>query len=379
MVKPHWEIEELIENWTLLPQELELVRKKVGGNQIVFALFFKHFQLFTRFPDEKSSIPKIVISYIANQIGFPESSDSFYNWQGRSAKAYRIEIRHLFKFKAATLQDSTQMVDWLIKEILPDEQRIEVITDIVYQRFRELQIEPPTEKQVERLIRKSIYQHETNFCNQTEFQLPSTIREQIDLLLMTEDPSNTDDKTPPAKLKVSDFAFLKTDPGLVGLDTFLTEIEKLHRIRAVGLPFDLFGGIAPKLIKTYRQRAATESPYDLRQHPTAIRYTLMAAFCYSRSQEITDNLIELLIQIIQRIGTRAEKRINKELVDDFKLVTGKNNLLFRIAEVAVAQPSGVIQQVIYPVVSQQTLRDLLKEYKSTGTAYRERVYTVMRS
>lgn len=379
MVKPHWEIEELIENWTLLPQELELVRKKVGGNQIVFALFFKHFQLFTRFPDEKSSIPKIVISYIANQIGFPESSDSFYNWQGRSAKAYRIEIRHLFKFKAATLQDSTQMVDWLIKEILPDEQRIEVITDIVYQRFRELQIEPPTEKQVERLIRKSIYQHETSFCNQTESQLPNTIREQIDLLLTTEEPNNTDDKTQRAKLKASDFAFLKTDPGPVGLDTFLTEIEKLHRIRAVGLPLDLFEGISTKLIKTYRQRAATESPYDLRQHPTAIRYTLMAAFCYSRSQEITDNLIELLIQIIQRIGTRAEKRINKELVDDFKLVTGKNNLLFRIAEVAVAQPSGVIQQVIYPVVSQQTLRDLLKEYKSTGTAYRERVYTVMRS
>jgi TnpA family transposase len=105
----------------------------------------------------------------------------------------------------------------------------------------------------------------------------------------------------------------------------------------------------------------------------------MTAFCIQRSQEITDNLIELLIQIIQRIGTRAERRINKELVDDFKQVTGKTNLLFRIAEVAVAQPSGVIQKVIYPVVSQQTLRDLVKEYKSTGTAYRQRVYTVMRT
>ena len=57
----------------------------------------------------------------------------------------------------------------------------------------------------------------------------------------------------------------------------------------------------------------------------------MAAFCIQRSQEITDNLIELLIQIIQRIGTRAERRINKELVNDFKAVTGKTNLLFRIA------------------------------------------------
>ena len=75
------------------------------------------------------------------------------------------------------------------------------------------------------------------------------------------------------KFKPSDFAFLKTDPGPVGLGSFLTEIEKLKRIRAVGLPPDLFTGISPKLIKTYRQRAATESPYDLREHPPAIRYT----------------------------------------------------------------------------------------------------------
>ena len=33
--------EELIENWTLLPQELELAKKKVGANQIGFAVLLK--------------------------------------------------------------------------------------------------------------------------------------------------------------------------------------------------------------------------------------------------------------------------------------------------------------------------------------------------
>lgn len=82
----------------------------------------------------------------------------------------------------------------------------------------------------------------------------------------------------------------------------------------------------------------------------------MSAFCIQRSQEITDNLIDLLIQIIQRLGTRAERRINTELIADFKAVTGKTNLLFRIAEAAIAQPSGVVENVIYPVVSQKTLK-----------------------
>ena len=379
MVKPNWDTDELIENWTLLPNELELVRNKVGGNQIGFALLLKHFQLFAHFPAEKSSIPKIIISYIANQINVPESSYSDYDWQGRSAKVYRVEIRRLFNFRVATVQDSAQMSDWLIKEILPNEQKFESLQELVHQRWRELQIEPPTSGRVERLIRSAITRYETSFCNQILSQLSKEIISQIDILLTTEESSNTDEKNNPGKLKTSDFAFLKTDPGPVGLGSFLTEIEKLKRIRVLGLPPDLLTGISPKLVKSYRQRAATETPYHLRQHPRAIRYTLMAAFCIQRSQEITDNLIEILNSIIQRIGTRAEKRINKELVNDFKLVTGKTNILFRIAEVAVAQPEGVIQTVLYPVVSQQTLKDLVQEYKSTGTEYRQRVHKVIRS
>jgi len=178
---------------------------------------------------------------------------------------------------------------------------------------------------------------------------------------------------------MSDFAFLKTDPGAVGLESFLTELSKLKRIRTVGLPNDLFEGQSSKLVKTYRQRAATETPYLLRQHPPAICYTLMAAFCIQRSQEITDNLIELLIQIIHRLDSRAEKRINQELIDEFKKVSGKTGLLFRIAEVAIAEPEGIIEQVIFPVVSRQTLKDLVAEYKATGTAYRRRVHHVMRA
>ena len=69
MIKPNWDTEELIENWTLLPQELELAKKKVGGNQIGFALLLKHFQLFAYFPEDKSSISQAIISYIASQVG----------------------------------------------------------------------------------------------------------------------------------------------------------------------------------------------------------------------------------------------------------------------------------------------------------------------
>lgn len=316
MVKANWDTEELIENWTLLSTELELVSKKVGANQIGFAVLLKYFQAFARFPDSSAEISFDIVSYIAQQLQISPTIYSEYNWQGRSISNHRASIRKLFGFRTSTVSDAEEMVDWLKAEIIPNEQRIEPITEIVYQRFRELQIEPPTEGRVERLIKSAIASHETDFCNQTFSKLTTQTLEKIDILLTTNEIEDSESgKSPAEKLRTSDFAFLKTDPGAVGLGSFLTEIEKLKRIRAVSLPTNLFEGRSPKLIKIYRQRASTEYPYDLRQHQPAVRYTLMAAFCVQRSQEITDSLIEILTTIIKRIDNRAEKRINQDALE----------------------------------------------------------------
>lgn len=380
MVKANWDTEELIENWTLLPAELNLVGNKVGANKIGFAVLLKYFQHFARFPDSPKEIPDVIISYIAQQIQIPSNYYSDYDWQGRSITNHRAAIRKLFGFRVAKVADGEKMIDWLKAEIIESEQRIEPITELVYQRFRELQIEPPTPGRVERLVKSAIALYETDFQERTLDRLTPEMTEQIDILLSTaETESDESVEQSDKKSKMSDFAFLKTDPGAVGLGSFLTEIAKLKRIRALGMPTNLFEKRSPKLVKTYRHRAATETPYLLRQHPPAVRYTLMAAFCIQRSQEITDSLIEILTTIIKRIDNRAEKRINQELIEEFKKVSGKTHLLYRIAEVSIAEPGGTIEGVIFPVVSLKTFKDLVAEYKATGLAYKRRVHNVMRA
>lgn len=126
MVKPHWDTEELIDNWTLLPQELELVNNKVGANQIGFAILLKYFQIFARFPNSPKEIPSIIISYIAQQLKIPETLYSEYNWQGRSISNHRASIRKLFGFRTATIWDGEEMLDWLKAEILPNELNYEI-------------------------------------------------------------------------------------------------------------------------------------------------------------------------------------------------------------------------------------------------------------
>lgn len=156
------------------------------------------------------------------------------------------------------------------------------------------------------------------------------------------------------------------------------EIEKLRQLRALGLPDTLFEGVPVKVVTHYRQRASREPPRELRRHPPHVRSMLLAAWCWQRQREITDTLVDLLLHIAHRIGIRAEDKVDTELLQHLRKVAGKTKLLYTLAKVCQQHPNGVVQEVIYPVVGQQTIDDLVKEAEA-DSAYDARVRLVPRA
>ena len=107
------------------------------------------------------------------------------------------------------------------------------------------------------------------------------------------------------------FGNLKTDPGKANLDSLLVATNaKLKCIDEISLISEPLHDVPAKFIEQFRQRCATESIGELRRHPAAIRYSMVAMFCWRRQQQLTDALIDLLLQVIHNLGTRAEKRID---------------------------------------------------------------------
>jgi TnpA family transposase len=172
---------------------------------------------------------------------------------------------------------------------------------------------------------------------------------------------------------------LRGDPGRPSLAGVQAELAKLELLRQVGLPADLFDQVLPHELERYRRRVAVEAPYELRRHPEAARLTWLAAFVHLRGRQLTDNLVDLLTGTIHQIGARAERRVDRELLDDLKRVAGKQNLLFQLAGAALDRPDGIVREVVFPVVSEQTLRDLVQEWKATGPIYRTTLRTVIRN
>src|SRR5258707_5567781 len=95
-------------------------------------------------------------------------------------------------------------------------------------------------------------------------------------------------------------------------------------------------------------RANGRFPEVAEIHPSIV--ALVAQQLGVRGRAITDGLVELLIEIIHHIGARAERKVERELLEDLKRVTGKQTLLFELAEVALAHPEGIVREVVFPVV-----------------------------
>lgn len=349
-LKRNWTEEELVGRWTLFPDELALAGAKTGHTRLGFAVMLRFFAGEGRFPHDKHEVPVEVLRFVGEQVGEPAEAGPEgwlrYDWSGRSIKYHRAEIRGFFGFREATTQDGEDVAGWLLEEVLPREQDTEKLRAAFYERCRALKIEPPTPGRVDRLVASAARRFEERFCASVFDRLSEDALLKMDALLATERGTDNvafDDPVPVAEqypMRRSVLAWVKADPGRASLESVLDEVKKLGRVREIGLPPDLFAGDPPALVKEHRRRAAAEVASELRAHSTERRATLMAALLWWREREITDGLLDLLVRVVHKTGARAERRVEKELLEDLKRVTGKTNLLFTMAEAAVGNPEG---------------------------------------
>jgi TnpA family transposase len=372
-MKRLWEPDELAAEWTLSPGDLTLLANKAGATRLGFAALLAFFRHEGRFPAHKQEVPCAVVVHLAGQVGVPAEAYVAYDWRGRAVKYHRAQIRAEFGFREIAGRDADALVGWLVREVLPHERAVDRVRAALYARCRDLRLEPPTPARVERLIRSALATHEQQLSRAVSARLSPRVVAALDALLAPAPPAGGEAAARAALVE------LKADPGPAGLQSLLAEIAKLTRLRRLGLPPDLFADVAPKARQAYRQRVQVEEPHELRRHPAPVRATLLAAWAALRSGELTDNLVEVLVQTIERIDGAAEHRVERELLADLRRVTGKTGLLFRVAEAAVEQPDGVVREVVFPAVGgEHVLHELVKEYKATGPGYRRKLHQAMR-
>lgn len=380
-MQQHWTLDDLVEHFTLLPHERALVlTARTSHTRLSFAILLKCFLYEGRFPQHRNDVPLPVIDHLVRQLDRSPVSIAQCDFRSRSSEAQRAQIRDLLGFRETTVQDADDLTDWLCTHLLsshdPQPDRVKALA---YARCRDLKLEPPTPDRVERIVHAALASYQDRFHTRILERLSPAVRGHLDALLTREAPADPDaDPTTPHASRRTIIQVLKADPGPMRVETAQQEVAHLQHLRDLLLPADLFAGVPVSLLRTYKQRVTAEQPHELRRHPDTLRLTLLAAFCHLRQQEVTDTLVDLLIQMIHHIGIQAERRVEKALLQEYTHITNKTGLLRTLAETIVANPDQMIKDAVFPVISEQTLHDLIADLRATRLDKRQRTHLVMR-
>lgn len=371
--------EEFQDLWALTGDEMKLLPGMTGKGRLGFAVVLKFMQVYGRLPERHDELDPHAVGLIAAQLDVMAETLATYEMLGRQGQRHRRQIRGYLGFRPATGSDLKQLTRWLSEDLLPFDPQARHGREMALDWCRTQRLEPPALDHLDRLIRSAVHSYETRLQEVIHLRMYANSKAAIDQLLtgddLDPDDSRADEST---STESATFAHLKANPGRPSLDNLLTCIAKLKCIDAVALPASLFEDVPVKFIDQFRQRCA-ESIRELRRHPSAIRYSMVAMFCWRRRQQLTDALIDLLLQLIHNLGTRAEKKIDQRQFAAFKKVRGKARLLFKLAEATLDQPDGIVKDVVYSVVAQKTLQELVEEFKTMGFDFEREVQESMRA
>jgi hypothetical protein len=133
------------------------------------------------------------------------------------------------------------------------------------------------------------------------------------------------------------------------------------------------------VLQLLKRRAWNEKASEMREHPDAIRYALLGCFLHVRTMEVLDDVVRMAIEMVHRIDVRSDNQLNRELIENLKHEDGKLQILSRIVEAVVTKPDGIIREVLFPEVKEETFQDLVKEFRHSGPQFRLIKQTLMRN
>lgn len=359
-VYPHFRAsythEELVESFLLTPADLELVFGcRTDVNRCGMALLLKALDYLGYVPDGLETVPSAVRAFIASQLGLLWDCSEHYVWESRTRDQHLSLIRRYTGWRPPDAFDKEDLDHWLRQHAVCEVQTLDGLFAFACHRLRSLRVELPAEGELQRVVQSALSGFFQDTQRQITAAIPPEVRLRIDDLLVV-----------PEGRILSEFERIKADPGKPGVGQFEAEVEKLRAIRAVGLSPDPFERVPWKVLQTLRRRAMNEKASEMREHSDEIRYALMGSVLHMRGLEVTDDVTRMAIELIHRIDVRSEKQLHREWLADLQRVDGKLQILSTVAKAVIESPDGIVREVLFPRVKEETFQHLVAEFDVTG-------------
>jgi len=187
--------DELIEHWTLIGGELDLVTGRTGPSKLALALWLKFFTVEGRFPAGRSELPDEAVGYVASQVKVAAADLGLFDWDGRTAERSRKMVRTFLGFRECSVADAEKLTVWLAEEVCSRERRTERVREALLAQLREERIEQPGRIRLGRMIASALRQSEETLTATISSRLPDEVTARMWSMIAaaSDDPSDPAD------------------------------------------------------------------------------------------------------------------------------------------------------------------------------------------
>ena len=350
-------------NWTLSFEDVGFIETLPTKICVESALQLCSVRLSGRFIEDWATVDDEILTYVASQVGLAADRPQ-RAFSNRTARRYRLTVAGYLGLSRSRPRHRVALETWLRETVCPSGGSVSEMLESSFQWFRDRRLLPPATGSLARQVRAARHGFLNDLLAHVARQLSPGTAAALDASL--ED----------ARGKCG-FQRLKNDVGAATLDNILDAAGRLSFIRGLDLPFWAIAGIDPSWIKMLVRRVEAETPFEMKRRARVKCHGLLAIYLMSRRSQLIDGLVDMLIEIIHRIGTKSRRKVIGKIAADIEKVHGKERLLVDMATAAVDDPLGRVIDVIYPVAAVAKLKAVIEEHQAKGTLDR-RIQTVMR-
>ena len=334
--------------WHPIPILFDKLNNKKGASRFINLFLLHYYYHKYQFPDFANVSDELLqhgIALLAPSLSHEEITNCFQN--DRQIYRYKEEIRAHFGYRLLQPSDLIE-IRKNFSVLFSSNGNKNYIQEVLLKELEQQKIEKPGDKDIELLINNILHLEEREVFTKINSCLTESNKNYIDDYILSSPEFD------------GVCQFLRQDSGASNKDGVADEIKRLNILNQLPIEsLHFIGAISLKQRNIYRRRFLTDTPERTKRRTDISRYSLASVFYFQRHQEATDNLVEHLLHFIHQIKKTADKKqakLNKEIGQQL----GDLDSLYSLAEINRDYPKGIIEEVVYPSVPQETIEHLIK-------------------
>jgi hypothetical protein len=337
--------------WSLSFSDLEFVHGYRHQTRIGVAAQLLFFRCNGYFPSTLAEIAQDALDYVCDQTGEPAALAGSYRLAGDIARRHRLQILRFLGFRRAGEGEKAALCEYLSEIARSVGANSAELAEKGYAWALQNKVFIPSRAIMERLTRSALHAFSERLLDETCGRM--SVETRLALEASLSDPRGQ-----------HGFLRLKEDVGAATLDNVLDAASRLDFVQSLVLPFEVVASIHPSWIKMLMRRVEGETAAEMRRHGETKRLGLLAIYIMSRRAQLLDGLVDLLIEVVHRIGTKSRRKVINRIATDIEKVHGKERLLVNIATAAMETPDGKVAEVIFPVAGAARLKAIIEEHRA---------------